>query len=189
MASPNLSNPNNSELYHFISWTPPSDQSWRINFAGYVNGSKKAGAGCILRDQNAKFKAACAVPVMNCNNLVGAELTGLKHGLVMAIKQGVDYLEIEGDYSPAMRLLFGEVSIPLSSKIYQLVDHCSYLLNQFRSVKIREVNIDINSGANEVATIGICLKNPKQWLDEPPSEISEILITDVIGRKIYKFMP
>ncbi|KAK4834157.1 hypothetical protein QYF36_017901 [Acer negundo] len=180
----------NGVLYHHISWTPSSDDSWRINFAGQVAaGSKNAGAGIILRDQNAKFKAAYAAPVRNCNRRLEAELVGLKHGLIMAIRHGVDYLEIEGDYLIEMQVLAGEQIIPSSANINKHAKKCSYLLKQFRSVKISQVDFDSNQGANEVATIGIDLKKRKKWLAEPPSNISGILITDVIGHWIYKPMP
>ncbi|KAK3227294.1 hypothetical protein Dsin_007156 [Dipteronia sinensis] len=190
MSSQKIVYTDNGVLYHHISWTPSSDDSWRINFAGQVAAeSKNAGAGFILRDQNAKFKAAYAAPVRNCNLRLEAELVGLKHGLVMAIRHGVDYLEIEGDYSIEMRVLAGEQIIPSSANINKLAKKCSYLLKQFFSVKICQVDFDSNQGANEVAAIGINLKKHKKWLGEPPSNIYEILITDVIGRWIYKPMP
>ncbi|KAI9153822.1 hypothetical protein LWI28_017076 [Acer negundo] len=151
--------------------------------------SHGTGAGIILRDQNAKFKAAYAAPVRNCNRRLEAELVGLKHGLIMAIRHGVDYLEIEGDYLIEMQVLAGEQIIPSSANINKHAKKCSYLLKQFRSVKISQVDFDSNQGANEVATIGIDLKKRKKWLAEPPSNISGILITDVIGHWIYKPMP
>ncbi|KAK2651234.1 hypothetical protein Ddye_018723 [Dipteronia dyeriana] len=176
-------------LRYHISWTPVSDESWRINFVGHVvDGCENAGAGFILRDQNAKFKAACAAPVINCSSRLGAELVGLKHGLDMALKLGVDYLEVETDNSIAMKVIFG-VSIPSSSSSKQFIEDCSYLLKQFRCVKFGQVDIHSNQGANEVAAIGIGLKKPIEWLDEPPTYISETLTMDVIGRWIYKSMP
>lgn len=51
-------------LVHSISWDTPFEDSWRLNFSGYTGAADgSAGVGCVLRDQNAIFKAACAAPI------------------------------------------------------------------------------------------------------------------------------
>ncbi|OMO89004.1 hypothetical protein COLO4_19990 [Corchorus olitorius] len=70
-------------IRHF-AWIPPSDDSWKLNYAGFV-GPNGSGSGCVLRDQNAFFKAACARPLKDCKDLILAELDGLHQGLMLAI--------------------------------------------------------------------------------------------------------
>ncbi|WRX09491.1 Ribonuclease H domain - like 4 [Theobroma cacao] len=97
---------------HHIAWIPPSDDSWKLNFAGSI-GSNSGGSGCVLRDQNGIFKVACATPSQGYKDLIMAELIALRHGLIIAIKYGVNYIEIEGDQSLVIQMLVGQ-AIPFS---------------------------------------------------------------------------
>lgn len=170
-------------LVHSISWVTPYEDSWRLNFSGYTTGAANgnAGAGCVLRDQNAIFKAACAAPIKDCENVEMTELVALNLGLDIALRQGVDYIEIAGDYSIVIRLLAGE-SIPFPSSVQSLIEECSYFLAKFRGVMIRQVPIHANEPANLLAIFGSGFEEPLQWFDKPPPEIADSLIGDVIGR-------
>lgn len=167
---------------HHIAWTPTNDDSWKLNFAGCTSDlSSKAGIGCVLRDQNAIFKVACAAPLRDCDSITKAELMALRLGLDLAITQGVDYLEVEGDYPIVFRLLQGRI-LPLSSSTETLLEQCIRYLERFRRVKVRQVNFKANEVANAIATMSTDQEEPRHWFDEPPSEIAQMLVSDVIGR-------
>ncbi|PON38746.1 Ribonuclease H-like domain containing protein [Parasponia andersonii] len=169
-------------VYH-ISWIPPSDCSWKLNFAGFVADCESgiAGVGFILRDENAIFKAGCAEPVNECDNIVTAELLALTHGLEVAMNQGIDFIEIEGDCVPLLELLYCQAE-PMSSYAQELLDQCIDFIKSFRGVNIRRINSYSNGAANKMAALAISEDEPIFWFGQPPPEISEILVEDVIGR-------
>lgn len=170
-------------LVRRVAWLTPGDDSWRLNFAGYSasvpNGD--AGIGCILRDQNAIFKAGYAAPIRDSGNVTKTELISLKIGLEIALRLGIDYLEIAGDYSIVIRLLLGEL-LPLPPSVQVLLEECYHFLAQFRSTRIRQLHIHANEPANKLAIIGAELEEPLHWVDKAPPEIAESLLADVIGR-------
>lgn len=94
-----------SILAFHVAWIPSTDISWKLNFAGFVadHQTGTGGATFILRDENAILKSACALPVEQAENLFVAELMALRHDLQTAVKQGVEYLEIEGDCSSCFK--------------------------------------------------------------------------------------
>lgn len=170
-------------VVHHVAWIPPSDYSWKLNFAGLVvdRESGTAGVGFILRDENAMFKAGCAAPVDDCDDIIIAELTALSHGLEVAMNQGVEYLEIEGDCAIVFQVLHRRVE-PVSSFAQDLLDQCIHYIQAFRCAKIRRVNNHSNVAANKMAAIAIGEDEAIFWFSKPPPEISEILVEDVIGR-------
>ncbi|XP_024928418.1 uncharacterized protein LOC107416686 isoform X2 [Ziziphus jujuba] len=139
------------------------------------------GAGCLMRDQNAIFRAACAAPLKDCESITVAELTALHHGLEIAVTQGVDYLEVEGDHPIVFQLLQGQI-LPLSSSTETLLEECIQYFRRFRSLNIRQVKHSVNAVANKIATLSIGRVEPCYWFDKPPSEITELLLGDVVGR-------
>lgn len=174
---------NHGFVAHHVAWIPTSDGSWKLNFAGLVADRKSgiAGAGFILRDANAIFKAGCAEPVENCDDIITAELMALFHGLEAAMNQGVEYLEIEGDYGLLFQVLHRRVE-PVSPVSLELLDRCIRFIQAFRDAKVRQVNKHSNVAANKMAAIGVGEEEPIFWFNVPPPEISEILVDDVIGR-------
>ncbi|EOX93222.1 Pentatricopeptide repeat-containing-like protein [Theobroma cacao] len=134
---------------HHVAWIPSSDDSWRLNFAGCI-GPDGGGSGCVLRDQNGIFKAAYATPLKDCRSLIMAELIALHRGFIIAIKYGVDYIEIEGNQSTVIRML------------------------------VRQIFEYSNEAANNIARISTELDEPSLWDDYPPVEITNILVTDII---------
>ncbi|GMY33311.1 Ribonuclease H-like domain containing protein [Fagus crenata] len=182
----NIVHTENGVLVHCRTWIPPSDDSWKLSFAGCTPGSAlfKAGVGIVVRDQNAIFKTAFAAPIRNFGNQTVTELTALNLGLDLALKQGVDFIEIEGDYSPVINILTSEDVVPSSfpSSVRTLVVECGDLLNKFRSVLVRQVHFQANESANTLAVVGCELDESFQWINKPPQVIAESLILDVIGR-------
>lgn len=167
---------------HHVAWTPTSNDSWKLNFACCTTQlSNTTGAGCLLRDQNAVFKAACAAPLKDCESITMAELIALHHGLDIAVTQGVDYLEVEGDFSIVFQLLQGQI-LPLSSSTETLLEDCVQYFRRFRSLKVRQIKHGANAVAKKIAALSIGLAEPGYWFDKPPSDIAELLFGDVVGR-------
>ncbi|XP_022760086.1 uncharacterized protein LOC111306518 [Durio zibethinus] len=169
-------------MYH-VAWIPPSDNSWKLNFAGCIR-PIGTGAGCILRDQNAIFKVACAVPIKACRDLVMAELIALKHGLIIAINYGVDYIEIEGDQPLVIQMLQGHQATPFYEICRGVLHECFNCIKNFRSVKVHQIHQYSNCAANDIARIATELQELSYWDGNPPSAIVNTLVTDVIGRWI-----
>ncbi|KAM6548658.1 hypothetical protein CsatB_020334 [Cannabis sativa] len=188
MSSPDESHPmfvttNKDVLVYHVAWIPPTDYSWRLNFAGVISDRKSgtAGLGFILRDENGIFKAGCAEPLSNCDNIVTAELTALCHGLEVAMNQGVEYLEIEGDCGIVFEVLHYKIEV-ISPGIEKIISRCLNFLEAFRHAKITQVPVPRNMAANKMASIGSGEREAIYWSNTPPPEISEIVVADVIGR-------
>ncbi|KAF4381634.1 hypothetical protein F8388_021262 [Cannabis sativa] len=160
-----------------------AEKSCRLNFAGVISDRKSgtAGLGFILRDENGIFKAGCAEPLSNCDNIVTAELTALCHGLEVAMNQGVEYLEIEGDCGIVFEVLHYKIEV-ISPGIEKIISRCLNFLEAFRHAKITQVPVPRNMAANKMASIGSGEREAIYWSNTPPPEISEIVVADVIGR-------
>lgn len=170
-----------------VSWIPPVEpDAWKLNFAAYfIDEDMVAGTGCVLRDQNAVFVAACAGPVKKCNNPTMAHLVALEQGLNVAMRLGVDYLEVEGEHPDVIRMI-QRTLMPSTPSMATLLDRCFDLLDGFRKVMVRRIHHLSNEAANVLASTGRRLEEPVHWTDEPPSDIVTILVTDVIGQWVHR---
>lgn len=172
----------NGGMFHYVAWTPPFENSWKLNFAGSIyDGFDIGGVGCVLRDENGIFKSALSAPVKGYTCAVATELAALKYGLYEAVLQGSDYLEIEGESEIAMRVILGQIK-PSSPLIQNLFIECVSILDNFRMVRFHPVRGYVNRAANKLVELAIDKDETMRWPKEPPSTISEILIEDVIGR-------
>ncbi|KAJ7964624.1 Ribonuclease H-like domain containing protein [Quillaja saponaria] len=172
----------------FIAWIPPSDDSWRLNFGSYNEDDDESGfigVGCLLRDDKAVFKAGYADAYSDCgDNITLVELKALKVGLLLAVKNGVDYIEIEGDNSIVVRILKGEI-IPLCPVLKDITAECvEIMIKSFRQIIIRRIDVNGNKGATGLAIVGFDNQKTFSWQNEAPQGINKILINDVIGRWI-----
>ncbi|KAL3745785.1 hypothetical protein ACJRO7_014837 [Eucalyptus globulus] len=171
---------------HF-SWIPPVEpDAWKLNFAGYfIDEDMVAGTGCILRDQNGVFVAACAGPVKKCGTPTMAHLMALEQGLDVAMRLGVDYLEVEGEHPDVIRMI-QRTFMPSTPGMAILLDRCFDLLDGFRKVMVRRIHHLSNEAANVLAAKGRRLEELVHWNDEPPSDIAPVLVTDVIGQWVHR---
>lgn len=176
----------NGLVIHYIAWTPPFEDSWKLSFAGCTNVKfDKVGIGCVLRDQNAIFKHAVSAPVIGCTCTIEIELEALRFGLCEAVKLGIDYLEIEGESETAMRVILGHIS-PSTLLTQLLFDECVSTIGKFQMVSFHPVHDYANRAARKLAKNAIDEGQLVRWSKKTPPAISKILIEDIIGR--YDFV-
>ncbi|CAL9013309.1 unnamed protein product, partial [Prunus brigantina] len=134
----------------YIAWTPPLNGFWKLSLTGhYKHASKTASVGCIMRDHNAVFKAAFAQHVGKVSSFTRAQLTAFSRAIEFAKREGVDYLEIEGNHPFVFRMMWGDVT-RTSSMIRGLLINAD-----IRSVRPRHVNMYGNLAANLLARISL----------------------------------
>ncbi|CAB4274013.1 unnamed protein product [Prunus armeniaca] len=63
-----------------------------------------------MRDHNAVFKAAFAQHVEMVSSFTRAQSTAFSRALEFAKREGVDYLEIEGNHPFVFRMMWGDVT-------------------------------------------------------------------------------
>ncbi|KAI4308609.1 hypothetical protein L6164_031665 [Bauhinia variegata] len=138
---------------------------------------------CILRDQIGFFQAACAKPLKLCDDFLVAELKALKKGLKLALKEGVDYLEIEGNVEILCNLLAGDFALfPFSAKT--IARKCFDLMLYFRGINARQAQFQTDYAVRKVAAEAANSKEPRYWQKRISPEIAEILAGDILGRWI-----
>ncbi|EOX93219.1 Uncharacterized protein TCM_002059 [Theobroma cacao] len=106
-----------------------------------------------------------------------AELIALRHGLIIAIKYGVDYIEIEGDQSLVIQMLVRQ-AIPFSKICQSILADCVKYIKSFRSVKVHQIDEYSNDAANNIARIATELEETSHWDGWVPTKIANILVTD-----------
>ncbi|KAI4308610.1 hypothetical protein L6164_031666 [Bauhinia variegata] len=134
---------NEGAFVHNIAWIPPIDESWKLNFFAHFKPAYTSSStdmfscACILRDQIGFFQAACAKPLKLCDDFLVAELKALKKGLKLALKEAVDYLEIEGNVEILCNFLAGNFALfPFSAKA--IAKRCFDLMLYFRGINVRQ---------------------------------------------------
>ncbi|KAH0983821.1 hypothetical protein GBA52_010998 [Prunus armeniaca] len=67
-------------------------------------------SAAFMRDHNAVFKAAFAQHVEMVSSFTRAQSTAFSRALEFAKREGVDYLEIEGNHPFVFRMMWGDVT-------------------------------------------------------------------------------
>lgn len=178
-------NDKNEIFVHKIVWTPPFTGSWKLNYAYACNRtSRKAFVGCILRCQNANFKALYAGPVgQGARSSTDAALMAITCGIGLAASQGGDSLEIEGENETMFSLVTGQIP-PSNEATRELVARCLQELHNLRRVVFRCVQPDANEAATLLAKMAMEMEATWFYVDNPPPEIAAILDADVNGRYV-----
>ncbi|KAM7505012.1 hypothetical protein LguiB_003916 [Lonicera macranthoides] len=114
---------------HYIAWTPPYEDSCKLNFVGCVVARLiMKGTDYVFRNENAIFKVeAFLVDYSTFSTTIEVELEAMKFGLNEAIVQEVDYLEIEGDFAQ------GDVVGPRTYKDHIRNRLCSLAITSFNN--------------------------------------------------------
>ncbi|KAK9904525.1 hypothetical protein M0R45_000608 [Rubus argutus] len=165
--------------------TPLSAGWWKLNYAfAYNRTSRRVFACCILRDQNAQFKAIYAGCVgNNVHNITLAALNAFRCAAGLAASEGGDPLEIEGENQTVFRLLRGEIPSP-NETTRELVGQCLGEFNRLRMVWFRCVEPHANVAANRLARIAMNTEQTWFFVDNLPAQIAEILNIDVNGHYV-----
>ncbi|KAK9924214.1 hypothetical protein M0R45_032596 [Rubus argutus] len=178
-------NDKNEIFVHKIVWTPPFAGPWKLNYVYACNRtSRKSFVGCILRCQNADFKALYAGPVgQDAGSSTDAALMAMTCAIGLAASQGGDSLEIEGENETMFSLVTGQIP-PTNEATRELVARCLQELHNLRRVVFRCVQPDANEAATLLAKMAMETEETWFCVDNPPPEIAAILDADVNGRYV-----
>ncbi|KAM5580171.1 hypothetical protein ABKV19_009757 [Rosa sericea] len=175
----------NEIFIHKIVWMRPFAGSWKLNYAyAYNQTSRKAFVGCVIRSENAAFKALLAgVAGQDARSTSDAALMALTAAVGLAVSQGGDFLEIEGENETTFSLVTGQIP-PSDELTRELMFRCLRELQNFRRVEFRHVKPDTNEAANHLARMAMETEESWFYADNPPPEVAAILDADVNGRYV-----
>jgi len=126
-----------------VRWNPPSG-SIKLNFDGSCFHNSAAG-GSIIRDWAGRLIKVRAAPYGDTSVLV-AEARTLRNGLQEAVKQGFQYLEIEGDNIMVIQAIKGSTHMPW--KISLIVKDILHFMKQLTHVSISHIYREANLAAD-----------------------------------------
>ncbi|XP_004293150.1 PREDICTED: putative ribonuclease H protein At1g65750-like [Fragaria vesca subsp. vesca] len=104
------------------------------------------------------------------------EAEALRASLFIAIHQGWDEAEIEGDCATVMKALAtidGDVI-----EVSFILSDCRHYMEAFRFILLRHVYREANGVAHRLAHLARSSSLNEFWVDEPPDIIQDVLMED-----------
>jgi ribonuclease HI len=163
-------------------WMKP-DCGWaKVNVdAAFDKGGRKMGFGIIIRDQEGKFLAAKSAIRMGRWELAAAEALATYLGVLLGQEMGVQQMILEGDakqVTEAIRAKEGN-----DSMIGHLINDVRQCLKNIPRWQVNHVFREANRVAHELAKHALKQANDIVWVDECPSCIRDILLTEQLLRQ------
>ncbi|OVA15706.1 hypothetical protein BVC80_1315g18 [Macleaya cordata] len=166
---------------YLFAWIPPPDSYWKLNIAEITEANcSSTGVASILRDDFGGFKGAVADTIKDVSQEFAA-LWAINIGLSLAMRLGVEYLEVEGHSPFVLTLMIG--STEPSPNCLQLFNHIWDLMRHFKGIKLHQVFPDVNEAATLLAEHAGGLTSPVEFV-RPPSYLVSVLQEDMLGRPV-----
>jgi len=112
-----------------------------------------AGIGAILKTSSGDVLYSGSAYLGHATNNV-AEYKALLLGLVGALEQGVERIEVRADSELLIKQLKGEYRVK-SAGLRPLFEQARRLLSRFSSVKLTHIRRELNGEADKLANLGI----------------------------------
>ena len=175
----------NGAFIHKIVRKPPFTGSWKLNYVyAYNQTSRKAFVGCVIRYENAAFKALFSGSAgQEARSTTDAALMALSTAVGFAASRGAEFLEIEGENKTTFSLV--TYRIPPSDAVTQELLHRRLKeLENLKRVEFRQVTPDTNEAANVLARMAMETEESLFLADNLLPEIAASLNADVNGRYV-----
>jgi ribonuclease HI len=162
-----------------VRWKKPPEDFLCLNVDASYNIERSTGSsGAVIRDARGSFIAAAAKYYEHVFDAHMAEAMALREGLTLAQQVGCSRLLIQSDCAEVVETIKqGGLSATASVPIY---DECAQLWQEFVSISIEHCNREANSVADKIARMTMESKLSCNWVNEPPSDILEALVNDVM---------
>jgi ribonuclease HI len=144
-------------------WTKPTNGMVKINTDAAVDlGTRTASTGCIIRDSQGQFLAACRVEINGVIDVTTAEAQAVRDGLCLAELIGCNNVEVETDCLEVVTAF----QYPLENRIVgtAFLDECRTMMAGFNSAVLRHCPSEANKAADLIAS-SVEDRNCKFWLD------------------------
>ncbi|XP_074298088.1 uncharacterized protein LOC141628899 [Silene latifolia] len=162
---------------------------YTLNFDGSHNNQKqRAGAGCIIRDDNGELVVAAAYnlvgPDLSRCNVAIAEAVGLRNGLRLARERNLNLSVIKGDSQEVIELVRGAQGRtqppPLTSIIQEIKGNLGH-------ASLLQINRASNRVADKLASMGSSLVTTESKVftrhDEVPTQILDLINQEKAGNE------
>ncbi|RZC69844.1 hypothetical protein C5167_032973 [Papaver somniferum] len=135
-----------------------SKKSCIVEFDGAAKGNPgPAGAGAVLRSEDGRVICRLSEGVGNATNNV-AEYRGMLLGVKHAMSEGYERISVQGDSQLVTNQVEGHWRTR-SENLQPLCSEVQGLRNNFDSFEARHVPRDYNRDANDLANMGVHLKD------------------------------
>lgn len=174
--------PSRKDKTILVRWKTPPLGCIKINFDGSVRGNQ-ATSGYVIRNFAGKMIQA-GVTKLATNNVLLAEVMGLRNGVQAAFEMGFRILFIEGDNICVIQALEGEIPNPWSVD-FIIRDTRSFLSNCC-IVNINHIYREGNRAANWIANEGHKTSHSFTWSSSPSLQFDDILRADSLGMTLER---
>ncbi|KAL6186127.1 hypothetical protein ACLB2K_042248 [Fragaria x ananassa] len=158
-------------------WCCPPSGRLKLNIDGaYLEDGRKGVIGVVVRNEYGNCVAALSRHVLYASSAMHMEAEALRASLLIAIHQGWDEVEIEGDCAIVMKALAttdGDV-IEVSS----ILSDCRHYMETFRLILLRHIYREANGVAHRLAHLARSSSLYEFWVDETPDIIQDVLMED-----------
>ena len=135
--------------------------------------------GVIVRNEIGTCLAALAKPIKFASSVFHVEAEALREGLMMAVQEGWDDIEVETDCAMLVIALEGDGED--LSLVGRIVEDCKSFVSSFHSFQFRHIYREANGVANRLALLASRSENAMSWFEETPAIIRDILYEDMRG--------
>ncbi|XP_062005922.1 uncharacterized protein LOC133723110 [Rosa rugosa] len=149
----------------------------RINVDGsYRPDFGDGGIGVVIQDEHGMCQAAMARYFPHVLSVFHMEAEACRAGLLLAIHQGWEDLELESDCSLMVVAL--NTNVEDRSEVGRIIDDCKSYLTSFHSTQICHVFREANGAARRLAHLASLNYLNDVWLEESPAIIQNVLYED-----------
>jgi ribonuclease HI len=138
--------------------------------------ARTASTGCIIRDSQGQFLAACRVEIDGVIDVTTAEAQAVRDGLRLAERIGCNKVKVESDCLEVVTAF----QYPLENRIVgtAFLDECRLMMAGFNSAVLRHCSREANKAADIIAR-SVEDRNCNLWLENPPVFLYPQLVDDV----------
>ncbi|XP_004296207.1 PREDICTED: uncharacterized protein LOC101297422 [Fragaria vesca subsp. vesca] len=137
---------------------------------------KRGGIGVVVRNELGICMAVFAQPLNYAHSALQVEAEALLAGILIAIHQGWDMVEIESDCSMLVDALHRDEED--LSMVGRIVEDCKRYTRSFISFRCRHIYREANGVANRLAHLASWNSLDELWFDEAPVIIRDVLFED-----------
>ncbi|WCJ44167.1 hypothetical protein M5689_024853 [Euphorbia peplus] len=159
-------------------WMPRLANWYKLNVdAAFWRAKEGYGAGAVVRKDSGEVLMSIGAPLGPCIAPEVAEALAARDCLKLALEAGLNELIVELDPSNIVNPLNGFISHSADSML--VLEDITELVPNFSNVKFVHVKRCGSRVAHELAKWGAKLSEIDVWLEDAPSYILSLLISDI----------
>ncbi|XP_023920887.1 uncharacterized protein LOC112032348 [Quercus suber] len=136
-----------------------------------------AGIGVVIRDWRGEVMATLSMPIALAPTVADLEALACCRAVMFAAEKDLQKVIFEGDSASVISAISQES--PVLNSYGDIVDDIRSLVSAFQLFKFVFVHRSCNVVADALAKKAKCLVGSKEWLDDLPTDISQLVGFDV----------